>query len=132
MAILHHYPFCPNSRFVRIVLAEIGLEPELKEERPWERRIEYLGLNPAGSTPTLVDGEVVVPGAGVIAEYLDETRGGGLNGRRLLPEGARRPRRGAAAPRLVPRQVPRGGHRPSRHREDLQALHGRRGAGRRT
>src|SRR5215204_72697 len=48
MAILHHYPFCPNSRFVRIVLAEIGLEPELKEERPWERRIEYLGINPAG------------------------------------------------------------------------------------
>ena len=47
MAILHHYPFCPNSRFVRIVLAEIGLEPELKEERPRERRIEYLGLNPA-------------------------------------------------------------------------------------
>ena len=86
MAILHHYPFCPNSRFVRIVLAEIGLEPELKEERPWERRIEYLGLNPAGSTPTLVDGEVVAPGAGVIAEYLDETRGGGLNGRRLLPK----------------------------------------------
>jgi|SRR5215217_469042 glutathione S-transferase len=76
MAILHHYPFCPNSRFVRIVLAEIGLEPELKEERPWERRIEYLGLNPAGSTPTLVDGEVVAPGAAVIAEYLDETRGG--------------------------------------------------------
>ena len=86
MAILHHYPFCPNSRFVRLVLAEIGLEPELKEERPWERRIEYLGLNPAGSTPTLVDGEVVAPGAGVIAEYLDETRGGGLNGRRLLPK----------------------------------------------
>src|SRR5215218_4954037 len=73
MAILHHYPFCPNSRFVRIVLAEIGLEPELKEERPWERRIEYLGLNPAGSTPTLVDGEVVAPGAAVI-------------GRRLLPK----------------------------------------------
>src|SRR3954469_9033923 len=82
MAILHHYPFCPNSRFVRIVLAEIGLEPELKEERPWERRIEYLGLNPAGSTPTLIDGEVVAPGAGVIAEYLDETRGGRLNRRR--------------------------------------------------
>src|SRR3954465_336886 len=126
MAILHHYPFCPNSRFVRIVLAEIGLEPELKEERPWERRIEYLGLNPAGSTPTPVDGEAVAPGAGVIAEYLHETPGGGRRGghrvvargdarwRAQRPpataEGARRPRRGAAAPRLVPRQVPGGGH----------------------
>ena len=86
MPILHHYPFCPNSRFVRIVLAEIGLEPELREERPWERRTEYLGINPAGSTPTLVDGDVVAPGAAVIAEYLDETRGRALNGRRLLPE----------------------------------------------
>ena len=27
-----------------------------------------------------------MPGAGVIAEYLDETRGGGLNDRRLLPK----------------------------------------------
>src|SRR5215218_640701 len=123
MAILHHYPFCPNSRFVRIVLAEIGLEPELKEERPWERRIEYLGINPAGSTPTLVDGEVVAPGAGVIAEYLDETRGGGLNGRRLLPKD---PAARVEVRRLLDwlRQVPGGGHRPSRHREDLQALHG--------
>src|SRR3954471_17133272 len=123
MAILHHYPFCPNSRFVRIVLAEIGLEPELREERPWERRIEYLGLNPAGGTPTLVDGDIVAPGAAVIAEYLDETRGGGLNGRRLLPKEVASRVLGAAAPRLVPRQVPGGGHGPSRDREDLQALH---------
>jgi glutathione S-transferase len=86
MATLHHYPFCPNSRFVRLVLAEIGLEPELREERPWERRTGYLALNPAGSTPAFVEGDLVAPGAGVIAEYLDETRGLGLNGRRLLPE----------------------------------------------
>ena len=87
MAILHHYPFCPQSRFIRLVLAEIGMESETVEERPWERRPEFLATNPAGTTPVLRDGQLDVPGAAVIAEYLDETRGLGLNGRRLLPEG---------------------------------------------
>lgn len=87
MATLHHFPFCANSRFVRLVLAEMGMEPTLAEERPWERRDEFLLLNPAGTTPVLVEhGGLVVPGAGLIAEYLDETRGLGLSGRRLLPE----------------------------------------------
>ena len=87
MAILHHYPFCPQSRFVRLVLAEIGMESQTVEERPWERRPEFLATNPAGTTPVLRDGQLAVPGAAVIAEYLDETCGLGLNGRRLLPEG---------------------------------------------
>lgn len=86
MAILYHYPFCPNSRFVRLALGEMGMEPELREKRPWERQRDYLAINPNGGTPALLDGDIVVPGAGVIAEYLDETRGLGLNGRRLLPE----------------------------------------------
>src|SRR5215207_7414393 len=87
MAILHHYPFGPQSRFVRLSLAEIGMESQTVEERPWERRPEFLATNPAGTTPVLQDGGLAVPGAGVIAEYLDETRGLGLNGRRLLPDG---------------------------------------------
>jgi glutathione S-transferase len=75
MAILHHYPFCPHSRFIRLVLAEMGMQPEIVEERPWERRAEYLTLNPAGTTPLLVEENgFPVPGAAVIAEYLDETR----------------------------------------------------------
>jgi glutathione S-transferase len=87
MAILHHYPFCPHSRFVRLVLAETGIDPELQEERPWERRIEFLAINPAGATPVLMNGQgFFVPGAGVIAEYLDETCGVALGERRLLPE----------------------------------------------
>jgi glutathione S-transferase len=88
MATLHHSPFCPHSRFVRLVLAEMGMEPALVEERPWERRDAFLLINPAGTTPVLVEQTgLAVPGAGIIAEYLDETRGLGLNGRRLLPNG---------------------------------------------
>jgi glutathione S-transferase len=29
MIILHHHPFCPHSRFVRLALGEFGIEPEL-------------------------------------------------------------------------------------------------------
>jgi glutathione S-transferase len=55
-------------------------------ERVWERREEFLTLNPAGDTPVLVvDGEAPVPGASVIAEYLDETYGSELGDCRLLP-----------------------------------------------
>lgn len=86
MATLHHHPICPHSRFIRLVLGEIGLEAELKEERVWERRREFLTLNPAGTTPVLSEESIAaVPGASVIAEYLDETRGLALAERRLLP-----------------------------------------------
>ena len=87
MATLYHHPFCPHSRFVRLVLAEYGLEPRLIEERAFERRQEFLILNPAGQTPVLVEEATPsVPGAAVIAEYIDETRGLAFGERRLLPE----------------------------------------------
>jgi glutathione S-transferase len=86
MLTLFHQAFCPHSRFVRIALAEYGLQPHLVEERPWERRTEFLALNPAGTTPVLVEeGHPPVPDARIIAEYLDETRGADLGDHRLLP-----------------------------------------------
>lgn len=90
MAILYHYPLCPHSRFVRLALGEYGLEADLVEEKVWERREPFLHLNPAGTTPVLVEASIPsVPGADVIAEYLDETRGLALGDRRLLPESPR-------------------------------------------
>jgi len=86
MLTLFHHPLCPFSRFVRIVVAEYGLPTRLVEERPWDRRTEFLTLNPAGTTPVLVEeGVPPLPDARVIAEYLDETRGDDLGDRRLLP-----------------------------------------------
>ena len=86
MLTLFHHPICTHSRFVRLVLEEYGLAPKLVEERVWERRAEFLMLNPAGTTPVLVEeGTPAVPGAGVIAEYPDETRGATAAERRLLP-----------------------------------------------
>ena len=87
MITLYHHPFCPHSRFVRLALAEMGIEPKLVEERPWERRREFLMLAAEGATPVMLDDKsAILPGAEVIAEYLDETRGLGLGPRRLLPE----------------------------------------------
>jgi glutathione S-transferase len=86
MLTLFHHPICPHSRFVRLALEEYGLPPRLVEERVWERREEFLTLNPAGTTPVLVEeGVPPVPGAGAIAEYLDETRGSTLGQFRLMP-----------------------------------------------
>ena len=87
MATLYHAPLCPHSRFIRLVAAEMGLDVELKEERVWERRREFLILNPACTTPVLVeDSGMAACGTGPIAEYLDETRGLALGDRRLMPE----------------------------------------------
>jgi glutathione S-transferase len=87
MLTLFHHPFCPHSRFSRLALGEYGLTPRLVEEPVWERRAEFLTLNPSGTTPVLVEeGKPPVPGAAIIAEYLDETRGGELGDRRFLPQ----------------------------------------------
>jgi glutathione S-transferase len=86
MATLYHHPLCPQSRFVRLVLGEFGMDATLVEERTFERRVEFLTMNPAGTTPVFVEEQSgPVPGASVIAEYLDETRGLALGERRLLP-----------------------------------------------
>jgi glutathione S-transferase len=89
MLTLFHHPFCPHSRFVRLAVEELGLASRLVEERVWDRREEFLILNPAGTTPVLVEeGMPPVPGAAIIAEYLDETRGAKLAQPRLMPRDA--------------------------------------------
>ena len=86
MLTLFHHPFCPHSRFVRLALGEYGIDARTVEERVWERRQEFLILNPACTTPVVVEeGRPAIPGAAVIAEYLDETRGDKLGDLRLLP-----------------------------------------------
>ena len=86
MLTLIHHPFCPHSRFVRLALDELSLASRLVEERPWERRTEFLKLNPAGTTPVLLeDGAPPVPQAAIIAEYLDEVHGARVPRPRLMP-----------------------------------------------
>jgi glutathione S-transferase len=73
MRLLYHLPLSPYSRKVRLVLAEKRLPFELRVEKVWQRRPEYLELNPAATVPTMVeDNGLVIPDSGVICEYLDE------------------------------------------------------------
>jgi glutathione S-transferase len=89
MLILLHHPLCPRSRYVRLILGEYGIEVKLVEERFWERREEFLALNPAGELPVLItDGVPPIPGATIIAEYIEETAGAARGGDRLLPAAA--------------------------------------------
>ena len=74
MRVLHHYQLSASSRFIRLLLAERGLVFLPKLEIPWERKEDFLRLNPAGDVPVLVteDG-LVLCGATVIAEYIEES-----------------------------------------------------------
>ena len=73
MRVLHHLPLSPFSRKVRLVLAEKRLPFELQLEKVWERRPEYLALNPANTVPTLIEENgLAIPDSGAICEYLEE------------------------------------------------------------
>jgi glutathione S-transferase len=73
MRVLYHLPLSPYARKVRLVLAEKRLPFELRPEMVWERRQEYLEINPAGTVPTLVEESgLIIPDSTVICEYLDE------------------------------------------------------------
>ncbi|MBY4638711.1 glutathione S-transferase family protein [Gluconacetobacter entanii] len=73
MRILYHLPLSPYSRKVRLALGEKRLPFELKMERVWERRPDYLALNPVGTVPMLVEETgLAIPDSWVICEYLEE------------------------------------------------------------
>lgn len=73
MLLLYHLILSPFSRKVRIILGEKDVPVELVAEKVWQRRPEFLRLNPAAQVPVLVaeDGTAIAD-SGAIAEYLDE------------------------------------------------------------
>ena len=73
MRVLYHSLLSPFSRKVRVVLAEKNLDFTMKAEKPWERRPEFLALNPAGEVPVLIEPDsTILAGCDAIVEYLDE------------------------------------------------------------
>jgi RNA polymerase-associated protein len=62
----------PHSHRVRIVLAAKSLAARVVECDPARPPEDLIDLNPFQSVPTLVDRDLVVYGAGIITEYLDE------------------------------------------------------------
>lgn len=81
MWILYHQWLCPFSRKLRVYFQEKGVNFTLQLEKPWERRKEFLALNPRGSLPIVQNEEnIVIIGSQVIAEYMEET----LEGRSFI------------------------------------------------
>ncbi|HRC27069.1 MAG TPA: glutathione S-transferase family protein [Alphaproteobacteria bacterium] len=74
MRTLYHLWIHPFSRKVRLALSEKRLEFDLKIEKIWERRTEFLTLNPAGDVPVLIEPDgTTLANSQVICEFLDET-----------------------------------------------------------
>jgi glutathione S-transferase len=73
MRILYHLPLSPFARKVRLALAEKRIPFDLRLEKVWERRDEFLAMNPACTVPVLQDGNgLVLVDSYAICEYLDE------------------------------------------------------------
>jgi len=74
---LYQFTLCPFSRKVRLLLGEKGVGYELIREAPWQRRDEFLDLNPTGQVPVMVDTErgVTLIDSSVICEFFEETVG---------------------------------------------------------
>lgn len=82
---LFHLPLSPFSRKIRLVLAEKKVTSvDLIEERPWERRMDFLLLSPAGQVPVLQMEGTTLSDSSAIFEYLEET----VPNPRLLPRDA--------------------------------------------
>ncbi|QLF69147.1 glutathione S-transferase family protein [Peteryoungia desertarenae] len=87
MPTLYHHSMSTPSRFIRLVLVEYGFQFDLVEEQTWEKRREFLAMNPAGTLPVYVDDNMrCLTGATIISEFLDETHGVLKRDRRLLAE----------------------------------------------
>ena len=73
MRILYHFWLSPFSRKVRIALFEKGLEAELVVEKYWDRRQEFLAMNPAGQVPVLSEADgTVLTDSQAIVEFLED------------------------------------------------------------
>ena len=70
---LYHQTLSPFCRKIRLVLAAKKIEVELVAEKPWERRIDFLRMNPACQVPVLKIDDLVLCDSGAIFEYLEET-----------------------------------------------------------
>ena len=72
---LVHYPLCPLSRFIRLILSEKKVEYSLIDECYWQRNEKFLMLNPAGTVPILIEADrrTVISGVYPIFEYLVDT-----------------------------------------------------------
>lgn len=71
---LYNHPICPFSRKVKCHLLAKEVDFEVITENFWERRKEFIAMNPAGTIPVMFDNSngFVVCGSANIIEYIEE------------------------------------------------------------
>jgi glutathione S-transferase len=70
---LYHLWLSPFCRKVRIVLHEKKIDFEPVVEQVWDRRQEFLAINPAGEVPVLMETDgTAISGGSVICEFLED------------------------------------------------------------
>jgi glutathione S-transferase len=67
-----HYPICPISRQIRVYLKELNLEADIIKESYWERRVEFVKLNPASTVPIIIFDKEAIIGYYAITEFFKE------------------------------------------------------------
>lgn len=73
MFTLYHYPLSPFCRKIRLLLKEKDLAFTLITEPFWERRPEFIAMNPAGQVPVLMqEDRQVFADHNAIVEYIEE------------------------------------------------------------
>ncbi|MBT3556148.1 MAG: glutathione S-transferase family protein [Rhodospirillales bacterium] len=73
MRTLYHLWLSPFCRATRVAMGEKKLEFHLQTENIWDRREEFLSINPAGEVPVLTESDgSAISGCEVIFEYLEE------------------------------------------------------------
>ncbi|MDD3371248.1 MAG: glutathione S-transferase family protein [Alphaproteobacteria bacterium] len=82
---LYHHPLSPESRLVRLALAERNVSCALAVEKPWEPSAVLRQLNPAAEVPVLVieqnEDRQIISDPMAICEFLEETHTGTLLGK---------------------------------------------------
>lgn len=79
---LYHRGDCPFCWKARLAFAELGVPYEEIRTKLGEKHPDVVRLNPHGSVPVLVDGDLVIGESSIILEYLEEISGNNV----LLPE----------------------------------------------
>jgi glutathione S-transferase len=74
---LYGFPPSPNTWKVRAVAHHLGIPLEfafVDLSKGEQRKPDYLAINPSGRTPTLVDGDFILPESNAIMQYLADQK----------------------------------------------------------
>lgn len=72
MVLLVHHTLSPQSRKIRILMAEKKMLFVLREEEPWNISKDILKLNPSGELPIFIFDGRIISGNYAVTEYLEE------------------------------------------------------------